>query len=569
MSEYEDILRKIGSFGPYQRRAFILVSMFETPLAWAMLTPILLNFKPNWYCYDWPAVQAFLLKDNLTGYQLEDAQAITSLDSYEVYQYYHSNYSAYINLTNFRTENTCGPDNEVCPGLVFQEGISSIVSQWKLVCNQEILADTITSIQMAGVLIGAVLTGQLADLFGRRHILFIEHAILVIMWFCSAFAGSWEVYAGLRFVIGALIGGVLVVNFVLPLELVTPEWRTFCGCIGLWAVGLMALALWGYLISDWQYLVIGTSTASLFILMSWWFVPESPRWLLSKGRIKKAERILTAMAKYNNKPVPDFSELRNYANAEMHRREQGQNYSYWHLCSSVKATKNAVILMYGWFVSSAVYYGMNFNTKNLTGNLYLNIFYSGLVEIPALLFVVCVHNKLGRRLTVSLLMCIAGFFSFSILILDLTAGLENLPTLTIVFAMIGKAGISGGWAALQVFSAELFPTVVRNMGVGACSFSARIGAIVAPQIVFLGGQDAAALPFTVFGIISLIAGGLVWLLPETRGVPLQDELIIRRPSEMLTASPQDTVDNGETDAAIPLQSFHSIEQNGEHTLQAT
>jgi OCT family organic cation transporter-like MFS transporter 4/5 len=62
---------------------------------------------------------------------------------------------------------------------------------------------------------------------------------------------------------------------------------------------------------------------------------------------------------------------------------------------------------------------MNFNTKNLTGNLYLNIFFSGLVEIPALFFVVLVHNKFGRRLTVSLLMNVAGVFSFAILILDL------------------------------------------------------------------------------------------------------------------------------------------------------
>ena len=73
--------------------------------------------------------------------------------------------------------------------------------------------------------------------------------------------------------------------------------------------------------------------------------------------------------------------------------------------------------------------------------------------------------------------------------------LEELATLTIVLAMVGKAGISGGWAALQVFSAELFPTVVRNIGVGSCSFSARIGAIVAPQIVFLVSIYILALIF--------------------------------------------------------------------------
>ena len=80
--------------------------------------------------------------------------------------------------------------------------------KWDLICDRESLAGTITSIQMAGVLCGAVMTGQLADLFGRRHILFIEHTILVTMWFCSAFAGTWMIYAVLRFVIGALIGGM-------------------------------------------------------------------------------------------------------------------------------------------------------------------------------------------------------------------------------------------------------------------------------------------------------------------------------------------------------------------------
>lgn len=101
--------------------------------------------------------------------------------------------------------------------------VSTICFQWKLVCNQEILADTITSIQMAGVLVGAVLTGQLADLFGRRHILFIEHFFLVIMWFCSAFSSSWGVYAGLRFVIGALTGGWYSLPIAVQLHLLSTD----------------------------------------------------------------------------------------------------------------------------------------------------------------------------------------------------------------------------------------------------------------------------------------------------------------------------------------------------------
>lgn len=61
---------------------------------------------------------------------------------------------------------------------------------------------------MMGVLVGAMLTGQLADLVGRRKVLFLEYAILLIFWFASAFSPSWQVYAVLRFFIGALIGGM-------------------------------------------------------------------------------------------------------------------------------------------------------------------------------------------------------------------------------------------------------------------------------------------------------------------------------------------------------------------------
>ncbi|KAL3866340.1 hypothetical protein ACJMK2_043646 [Sinanodonta woodiana] len=522
MSEYEDILRQIGSFGPYQRRAFIFVNMFETPLAWAMLAPILLNAKVDWFCPDWS--QVYVNYTDSSG-----NLSTLSINSWDEYDLYHHILGNGTNIPVPSLLNYCPENNTVCPGIKFdsKDGLSSIVTQWSLVCGNAYVTELITSIQMGGVLLGALLTGQLADQFGRRQILFIEHAMLVIVWFCSAFAGDWYTYAVLRFIIGGLIGGVLVVNFVLPLELVTPEWRTFCGCIGLWAVGLMFMSLWGYFIRDWQYLVIATSTASTFILLSWWFVPESPRWLLSRGRIKKAVKILTTMAKYNKKPIPDFSRLRQFAEKEKKLREGRRKYSYWHLCRTPVATKNTLILMYGWFVASCVYYGLNFNTKNLTGNFYLNIFLSGLVEIPALFFVVLVHNRLGRRLTVSMLMLISGVFCFSILIIEQVTGKSDaMPWLTVTLAMIGKAGISGGWAALQVFSAEIFPTVIRNIGVGSCSFSARIGGIVAPQFVLLGETIASPLPFTIFGCAAIVAGFLVWFLPETKGKSLPDTLEI-------------------------------------------
>lgn len=66
-----------------------------------------------------------------------------------------------------------------------------------------------------------------------------------------------------------------------------------------------------------------------------------------------------------------------------------------------------------------MYYGLNFNTKNLAGDRYLNIFISGLVEIPALVLVLLISNKIGRRKTISVLMMLAGISCFSVLFIDL------------------------------------------------------------------------------------------------------------------------------------------------------
>ena len=67
------------------------------------------------------------------------------------------------------------------------------------------------------------------------------------------------------------------------------------------------------------------------------------------------------------------------------------------------------------FVSCSVYYGLNFNTRNLAGDRYLNVFISGIVEIPALVIVLCTNNRFGRRRTTSVFLMIASLTCFSIL----------------------------------------------------------------------------------------------------------------------------------------------------------
>ncbi|NWX20138.1 S22AD protein, partial [Aegotheles bennettii] len=95
------------------------------------------------------------------------------------------------------------------------------------------------------------------------------------------------------------------------------------------------------------------------------------------------------------------------------------------------------------------------------------------------------------------------------------------PVATTVLAIISKFTATGSFATSYVYAAELFPTVIRQTGVGLCSMSARVSGIMAP-LIFLLGQYHRAIPMAIFGSVPVVGGLLCFLLPETRGIELAD-----------------------------------------------
>ncbi|ELU08084.1 hypothetical protein CAPTEDRAFT_81559, partial [Capitella teleta] len=99
------------------------------------------------------------------------------------------------------------------------------------------------------------------------------------------------------------------------------------------------------------------------------------------------------------------------------------------------------------------------------------------------------------------------------------ADLEDVAT---AFSVVGKAGISGAFGAVYVYTGELNPTNIRNIAFGTASMFARISGMAAP---FIGGPLVnlwVGLPTLVFGIFGIVSGSLVLLLPETFGQTLPE-----------------------------------------------
>lgn len=88
--------------------------------------------------------------------------------------------------------------------------------------------------------------------------------------------------------------------YLLAIELVGPKHRTLCTIVSniAYSLGLVFLAGVVYLVRDWRQLALATTLPFIFFFFYWWLMPESPRWLLARGRFDEAEKILKTMARY-------------------------------------------------------------------------------------------------------------------------------------------------------------------------------------------------------------------------------------------------------------------------------
>lgn len=291
------------------------------------------------------------------------------------------------------------------------------------------------------------------------------------------------------------------------------------GSAGTWqqafyAVGYVVLAFEAYFIPDWRTLTVITILPSFIILLVFKSIPESPRWLASQGRIKEAENILWNIEKENGSNNSEVIFLKTDMTKEDTKSPQ---YGVIDLFTHKSVSIIMVIMMFTWCVNSMVYYGLALNVKNLGGSVYINFALASVIELPSYLVTQVLLARLGRRQSLFFFLLSASVSCFMCMFLQSS---QNAAAVSIT-ALVGRFCISASFALLYVYSAELFPTVVRNAGMGISSLSARLGGIVAPFIVLLGDQRNS-LPMLVFACTALLAAIVVLKLHETQGKPMPE-----------------------------------------------
>ncbi|XP_034238416.1 organic cation transporter protein [Thrips palmi] len=564
---YDDLVNQLGEFGRYQKRIYILLCLPAISCAFHKLAWVFLGPKADHRCqlpFESPNATYRLAPDiwNMSipwDYKFGNFSSCERFDATFSDEYFQNG--------QLPTEKVA------CSNWIYDHSKyqSSAVMEWNLVCNSAWLRATADSLFMIGVLLGSIIFGALSDRYGRRPIFFTSLVLQVVGGTLAAIAPEFISFVIARMLVGATTSGVFLVAYVIALEMVGSKKRLIAGtvCQMFFSFGYMLTALVAYLITDWRHLQIALTLPGLAFMCYWWFIPESARWLLTKNRNEEAIEILLKVAKENKVSITaeriqelldqdddaietgkemttmesgtplmnketvqngvehnveegkDPQETKILANgvgdAEK-KSEETSSPSVLDLFRYPNLRKKSLNIFFSWFVNSATYYGLSWNTSNLGGNDYLNFLVSGVVEIPGYIMLLLLLNRWGRKGTLCLALIVAGVALLLTLLVP-----ANTDWLVITLAMIGKMTITASYGTLYIFTAEQFPTVIRNVGLGAASTSARVGGVLAPYFNLLADYWRP-LPLLIFGSLALISGCLALLLPETLNKKLPETI---------------------------------------------
>ena len=398
---------------------------------------------------------------------------------------------------------------------------SSRGMEWNFVCSRKWMGAVAQSTYMFGVFAGAVILGSMADKYGRKIIFYISSVAQLILGVLVALVPEYYTFLVIRFLYGVFgSAGAYITGFVLTMELVGPSKRTICGIMFqvAFATGFMLVAAWGAFVKDRMWLQIIYGLHSVLLVFHWWLMDESPRWLWAQGRVREAVSIVQKGLKMNGKEDKlDVAALVSKSKVREVSHED-KSHGGLDLFKTPNLRKKTLNVCLNWFANSIAYYGLSLNAKNLDGNPFLMLFFSGLVEIPSYAFTTCLMDRTGRRSLLSAFMLVGGVCCISA-----TQIPEDQKTAVTIISLLGKSCIAGSFAIIYNYTAELFPTVIRNTALGIGSMCARLSGALTPLIMLLDSFNPKVPP-TVFGFIALVSGFMALYLPETMNQPMPETL---------------------------------------------
>jgi putative MFS transporter len=382
------------------------------------------------------------------------------------------------------------------------------------------------SIANLGQALGAFCFGFIAERKGRVPAARLAIGLYAVMSFACAFAQNYDQLFWLRFVEGIGLGGEIPVASAYISEILRAERRggSFLSYQIIFPLGLLGAGIAGAAVVPrfgWQWIFIIGAVPAVVALGAQWLCPESPRWLASKGRLREADAILVKVeriiSRNGARPLPPVVPL-DLPPAAIGTR--------WQELFQGRYLSRTLLVWVLWASSYIISYGL----QGWIPTLYRQVYHLTLQQsldyavaaplgsvIGSLICAVLI-DRTGRRAWF-----IGAFFLIAAGLIELWAvGSETAMGMLIGYGFcsmwLGSINMS-----IFLYTAEIYPTRMRALGVSWSSFWLRIAATVGPLIVGFGlpryGIGGVFGLFAGFGVIGCIAA---FAMVETRRRVLEE-----------------------------------------------
>lgn len=414
----------------------------------------------------------------------------------------------------------------------------SFVSEWDLLCDNEALAELTQTLYALGCFVGAFVIPIFSDKYGRKPAHFICFLLLLINQMVLAAARSYWLFALLRTTEGALNYGMVMPAYSIMLEIFPGLKRTvFSALTGvLWGISMLLMTPLAYVsrTATWRITCIAFGAVSATLFFEYWFVDESLRWLLTNNKMKASKKIVKRAAKENG---VNFDEVwqncvescislvpttEKNADDEMKMTTDRSeiDLGVMTLVKDPLARMISLVLVFNALMNSFTYYGIYMTSTQLAGNYYLNLFLTSFMEILGNVFMLFMLAKLKRKTTMLFFQIFSGISLLISVIINFSVE-TNASTVVAgkIFTLLGMFGISPSFCVLWLYAPEVYPTNLRNSGLGLMGMGSAFGNMISPFSRYTA-RHIAWLPSTIFGIGNVLGSLLLLTLPESKNTQM-------------------------------------------------
>ncbi|MFB4351809.1 MFS transporter [Microbacterium sp. LWO14-1.2] len=400
--------------------------------------------------------------------------------------------------------------------------LAALTQQWGLTKTD---AGWVASVGFIGMALGATLGGLLADRLGRRQVFALTLLVYGVATGASALVGGLAALLVLRFLVGLGLGAELPVasTYVSEFAPARIRGRLIVFLEAFWALGWTAAAVIGYFVipaseNGWRWAFALGAIPAVYALIVRWGLPESPRWLASKGRIAEADRIVSAFevdAEIERTPAI----RREPATQPIAVTVRARLSALW----SPEFRVRTLCLWVVWLCVNFAYYGAFIWIPSILVDAGFDLVRSfgftliiTLAQLPGYAVAAWLIEVWGRRVTLSV-------FLVGSAVSAVFFGTSTTEVAIVASGMALSFFNLGAWGALYAVTPEIYPTSLRGTGAGWAAGIGRLASIAAPLAVpVLLVAGGVATLFVVFGACFVVAAAAAWGLADRGGVALDD-----------------------------------------------